>query len=394
MFGKTLFFLFNLFTLVNLSFAQSTSDLLGRDCKRVDSFETSNESIEITYQGKNNLSYGSAASANPRPFQLIVFHWPGSGCDIQKAVNYGQNTDSARGAMFGYHFYIDPSGKIIQGAPMFKRTNHVDSKNGRGTINYDNNSSLGISLVCSEKGTGAKQLETAVKLGNAIQVAYGIPSYKIFGHGEIQTTRDLPEGRPAAIATRNSTPKGEYKINYTLENGSKAVCVVDGSVPAGCSGDLCNVSIPASSNSALDSILNKLGIGSKQIYSDNNDPGDTSILQDRAFNLKNNPTPAQEPLVQPLQRYYPTPQPIQQPVATTTQNSCTNIFIASEKAKLTYYLDGYNKSYASSFGAWNIFLNTQVTSYSFEAFFAKFYVRKINESYLNLKACNLTVIIN
>jgi len=379
---------------INFTFANN-QDLFGKDCKSVTSFEQNDTSIEVDYKGKSSVQYGAAASANPKPFNLIVFHWPGNCASIEKAVSYGQNYDSGRQGIFGYHFYIDQSGKIVQAAPMYKRTNHVDSRNNRGVINYDNNSSIGISLVCSEKGTGAKQLETAVKLGNAIQIAYGIPSNRIFGHGQIQTTREFAEGLPAANATKNNTPKGDYIINYTLENGNKVACKVDGPIPAGCSGDLCNVSVPSSQGGVLGNLLNKIN-GNSPRYNDSNDPGDSFILDDKNYNLKNNPSSSQNQnsnpylnnIIQPTTRppYYLVT------LATTTINSnsrCTNTFIVSERLKKDYYVNYYNKNYYTKYGGWEAFLQNQEVKFSFESYFAKFIAKSVQSALNNLKSCGL-----
>jgi hypothetical protein len=85
------------------------------------------------------------------------------------------------------------------------------------------------------------QKEAAVKLGLAIQQAYGIPSSNIYGHGDIQTNRQPNEGIVAknALKAANGEAK-KTKIFYTLKGGKRVLCEVDGPVPQNCTGSYCN----------------------------------------------------------------------------------------------------------------------------------------------------------
>jgi hypothetical protein len=231
-----------LFAFSSCAYAQQQ---LGTQCQidpRVDGGApiTESEPLNIKYMGSESVRY---SGTTPRKFDMIVFHDPGSNnCDPINMVRYGQTYDSARGGVFGYHFYIALDGTIYQGAPLSKRTNHVLAKNSRTNIPFDNGSALGISLMCGHRQVPQAQLNAAVKLGHAIQVAYGIPSNRIVGHGELQTDRSPNEGLVAARATRTSTPSGTSQVQYTMQSQStKVLCSVTGQIPPGCSGNGCEV---------------------------------------------------------------------------------------------------------------------------------------------------------
>ncbi|MFM2415074.1 MAG: hypothetical protein RI911_767 [Candidatus Parcubacteria bacterium] len=199
---------------------------------------TEQDPLSIQYMGNDSVRYSGAVA---RPFDMIVFHDPGSNnCDPFPMIRYGQTYDASRGGVFGYHFYIARDGKIYQGAPMNRRTNHISSANARTNMPFSNSSALGISLMCGHQQIPEAQLRAAQKLGHAIQVAYGVPSNRIFGHGELQTNRSPNEGLVAARLTRQSTPSEKSQIKYAM-NGAQVLCGISGRVPPGCTGNGCEV---------------------------------------------------------------------------------------------------------------------------------------------------------
>ncbi|NCA73127.1 MAG: hypothetical protein EOM91_24365, partial [Sphingobacteriia bacterium] len=157
--------------------------------------------MDIDYRGDPSFQYGKSASANAKPFSGIVFHDPGSDASLDQLVDYGKSVDGARGGAFGYHFYVDRDGKIVQGAPMDKRTNHIKPNSKFGMSNSD---TLGISLIGAQHGATREQLEAARELGGSLAKEYGIDGSRIFGHGEIQGDKRKDEGSDAAAALRES----------------------------------------------------------------------------------------------------------------------------------------------------------------------------------------------
>ena len=188
-FSFFLFFTFSIFFIsANFSFAADNNELLGTNCKDEGTATSGPEDLKIKYMGNSSLGYGNSASSNAQPFSMIVMHDPGSSdCNLNSAVNYGLTVDASRGGQFGYHFYVGQDGAIAQGAPMNKRTNHVSMATSIVNFQFSNTFALGITLVCGSVSISQKQLETSVKLAQAIQVAYNISSGRIYGHSELQS---------------------------------------------------------------------------------------------------------------------------------------------------------------------------------------------------------------
>lgn len=177
-------------------------------------------------------------TARPKPFDTIVFHDPGSpNCDPIAALTYGHTYDSKRGGYFGYHFYIAQNGDMYQAASLARRTNHVKPSGPLRNrhIYRSNSSAIGITLICGHKPIPEAQLKAAVKLAHMLQVAYGISSLRVFGHGELQTDRSASEGLVAARATRTTSPRGDAHISYVQPNGGTSRCQISGNIPPGCS---------------------------------------------------------------------------------------------------------------------------------------------------------------
>lgn len=160
------------------------------------------DGLDIDYRGDPSFHYGKAATAKAEPFSGIVFHHTGARgaeADIDAMVRYGQTVDGARGGAFGYHFYVDRDGTIVQGAPLDKRTNHIKPGSPTG---LSNSNAIGITLVgVDEKNPETKaQKEAALRLGKSLQQQFGISGERIKGHGELQSDRQAIEG--VSMATR------------------------------------------------------------------------------------------------------------------------------------------------------------------------------------------------
>ena len=173
--------------------------------------------IAIAYWGRPDAPYGAAVTSAARPYRAIVVHYT-TDAPIVRLVQYQHNGDSGRGGHFGYHIYIDRAGRVLQGAPLTVRTNHVkprgarERRDGPGRM-IDSTNSIGVSLVgacvpagrgltgqCSREHVTAEQMGTGMAVIAALQSRYAIPCRSIYGHGELQTDRASFEG--STLTTR------------------------------------------------------------------------------------------------------------------------------------------------------------------------------------------------
>jgi hypothetical protein len=172
------------------------------------------EDREIIYWGRPNARYSGYATRYKRqPVAIVVHHTVPK--DPLALVNYGHNSDPARGnASFGYHFYIARDGRIFQGAPLSRRTNHVkyfENKNRTGTAKHIwSGNTIGVSLVgacdpwrsplegklfqCAEETISNAQLEAGLAVVKALQVRFGMDCKEVWAHGELQVDRQTFEG--------------------------------------------------------------------------------------------------------------------------------------------------------------------------------------------------------
>ena len=154
--------------------------------------------LDIKYIGDNNITYGKSATAYAKPFKYLVVHHT-QNKNLKNMANYGKSYDKGRGGMFGYHFYIGRDGKVIQGAPLTKRTNHVKGPNKsarKGTAKgLSNSNAVSISLVGAHRGATEAQKIAAKKLGKALMKEFSINNKSVFGHGDLQTDRMHSEGQ-------------------------------------------------------------------------------------------------------------------------------------------------------------------------------------------------------
>jgi len=157
------------------------------------------DGLNIDYRGDPNHVYGRSASADPLPFQGIVFHHTADGTTMDAISRYGHMVDEARGGSFGYHFMVGPDGSIIQNAPLSKRTNHVLDHNN---IGINNRNAIGVSLVGAESGATPAQQAAAQQLAMALGQSFGIGADRIFGHAEVQNNKQPHEGVDIATAVR------------------------------------------------------------------------------------------------------------------------------------------------------------------------------------------------
>ncbi|MGG7567695.1 peptidoglycan recognition protein family protein [Rhodovulum sp. DZ06] len=172
--------------------------------------------LVIEWGADPSCPYGRSATRGREPFAAVVIHHTGPAHDIDWYVQYQIDGDPGRGGRhFGYHFYVSPTGRVVQGAPLTKRTNHVKPSGhamrrafGRQARNQN---AIGVSCVGAGKARFSPtpvQEETARALAAALCAAFGIDEGAVYGHGEIQSDRDPTEGASVARAVRDGLGAG------------------------------------------------------------------------------------------------------------------------------------------------------------------------------------------
>ena len=102
--------------------------------------------------------------------------------DADQLVEYGRKVDPNRGFAPGYHFYVARDGRVIQGAPVDRITNHTLGANS---------DSIGINIAGADEGKmpTPEQDAAAKKLISQLGQQYGIDPTNVIGHGELQPNR-------------------------------------------------------------------------------------------------------------------------------------------------------------------------------------------------------------
>lgn len=167
------------------------------------------DGLAIEYAGADDCPYGRSATNNRKKFAAIVLHHTAPDHDTDWYVKYQIKGDKERGGHFGYHFYVSPDGRVVQGAPFDKRTNHVnperDVRRDFG-LEAQNTNAIGISCVGAGKPTLSQptkmQIERVRVLVFALCDVFNIPFTSVFGHGEVQTNRMKSEGTAMAREIR------------------------------------------------------------------------------------------------------------------------------------------------------------------------------------------------
>ncbi|MEL6423483.1 MAG: peptidoglycan recognition family protein [Pseudomonadota bacterium] len=178
---------------------------------------------EIVYYAKPDARYSRYATRGAKKPRAIVVHFT-SAKTVAALVRYGHLRDFSRGgASFGYHFYIGRDGRIVQGAPLSKRTNHIKSPRRRERTatarHLWSGNTIGVSLVggcdrllrpntwwrpttCTGEYVTRRQVEAGRDLVAALQARFGIACRAIYGHGDLQTDRETFEGRTLKTLVR------------------------------------------------------------------------------------------------------------------------------------------------------------------------------------------------
>lgn len=201
---------------------QDPAPRAGSTSARVDNDRLVVDGLPIEYLGDPKKTYSRAAA---NPFKAIVVHHTG-GPTMDSALNTLNYGDPSRGGgKFGYHFYIDTDGSVVQGVPLSKRTNHVKGPFAtarKDKSDVDNGNSIGISFVGSGE-PNERQMESAKRLAGSLMSHYGISAQNVYGHGELQTDRSKNEGMALVRAIRG----GEIGTDAPLPNSNIRVARID-----------------------------------------------------------------------------------------------------------------------------------------------------------------------
>ncbi|MEO0729091.1 MAG: peptidoglycan recognition family protein [Pseudomonadota bacterium] len=169
----------------------------------------------IVYWGRPDAQYGLRATRRRSKPQAIVVHFTYFPKSMLQLVRYGHRRDPNRdNASFGYHFYIDWTGRIVQGAPLSVRTNHIKpphrSQRPALAPKIWSGNAIGITLVgacnpirspnwrdlkhCASETPTSAQVSAGFDVIRALQTLYDMPCTAVYGHGELQTDRKPFEG--------------------------------------------------------------------------------------------------------------------------------------------------------------------------------------------------------
>ncbi len=184
--------------------------------------------LPIAYWGKPDARYSNYATKGKEKPVGIVVHFTRAK-PVLWMVKYGHVQDKSRGgASFGYHFYIGRDGKVAQGAPLSKRTNHIKSTKRKERTQIARHlwsgNTIGISMVggcdrllrpnawwrvtnCSDEFLTDAQFKSGRALIKAIQERYNMRCREVYGHGELQTDRDNFEGATLTRRVRADCPE-------------------------------------------------------------------------------------------------------------------------------------------------------------------------------------------
>lgn len=180
------------------------------------------EGLKIAYWGDPAAHYGMTATENASEPEGVVIHYTADK-PILDLVKYQHNGDPTRGGSYGYHFYVDKHGRIVQGAPLSVRTNHIkpaDHKRRKEAgAHLSSSNAIGVSLVggcqlppgpraatmrCQGETMTRPQFEAAFTVAVAVMAAYGIDCKEVYGHGDLQRDRMKFEGYKVSRAIRRA----------------------------------------------------------------------------------------------------------------------------------------------------------------------------------------------
>jgi len=179
---------------------------------------------DIAYWGNPDAPYGVTATKRKEKPRAVIVHFTRAK-PVLDMIKYGHTRDFSRGGgAFGYHFYIGRAGRIAQGAPLSKRTNHIKptyrKQRTKTARHLWSGNTIGISLIggcdplmefklfsewgCNGEYLTPAQTRAGLDLIRAIQENFEIPCVEVYGHGELQTDRLDFEGATLTKMARAS----------------------------------------------------------------------------------------------------------------------------------------------------------------------------------------------
>ncbi len=167
--------------------------------------------LPVAYWGKPDAAYGQRVTASAQKPVAVVVHFTDD-TPALTLVAYQHNGDSHRGGAYGYHVYIDPDGRVFQGAPLSVRTNHVkpvgSPERTRIGTTLDGTNTISVTLVgacrspplapityrCRDETVTQQQIDAGLAVIVAIRKRFGIACGEVYGHGDLQHDRKSFEG--------------------------------------------------------------------------------------------------------------------------------------------------------------------------------------------------------
>ena len=169
--------------------------------------------VTVAYWGRPTAKFSREAS---RKIRTIVVHYPAVGARARLPDMAQRLVDHLHRTCLGYHFYVDRNGRVVQGAPLNRRTCHVKPpghivRRSTAPGYIRNGNSVGISLIgacdpsrtnpgghkwnCRREWITPAQWAAAIATIKALQDRFQLPCNAIIGHGELQTDRNHFEGQ-------------------------------------------------------------------------------------------------------------------------------------------------------------------------------------------------------
>lgn len=180
------------------------------------------DGLPMFYWGDPAAHYGVRATEDAAEFEAVVIHYTADK-PILELVAYQHNGDPDRGGSYGYHFYVDRYGRVVQGAPLSVRTNHIKPSGHKRRksvgAHLSSANSVGVTIVggcklppgprsatmsCQGETMTQAQFEAAFITAVAVMAAYGIHCKEVYGHGDLQHDRMKFEGHKVSRAIRRA----------------------------------------------------------------------------------------------------------------------------------------------------------------------------------------------
>jgi hypothetical protein len=192
------------------------------------------------------VAYGKKVTKNKKPYSGVVLHWTIGPTErfinrygmknvhdrwTVAMVRNGHRYDNEKNSTNGYTAYVSATGKVYQGAPLSIRTNHVRSalwfgRKDAGSA-HDGRDLIGVGIIgscelkpkkirknnydCARESITPKQRLAVLATVKEVMRRFSIPCVNIWGHGELQVSRNELEGLSLAKEVRSACSDGSWE---------------------------------------------------------------------------------------------------------------------------------------------------------------------------------------